>query len=122
MVITSVAVPSTSCARCRPSAGSPTEPFLYAASPAPTYARSAWSTSLLLRWLRDRTGDPGLVQFVGDLLLITGLVYYFGGIASPFSMLYLVVITVAATLLSQRAAIVLANLALTFYAALIVAL
>ncbi len=36
------------------------------------------------------------LQFVGDLLMITGLVYYFGGVASPFSMLYLIVISVAA--------------------------
>ena len=42
--------------------------------------------------------------------------------ASSFSTLYLVVITAAATLLSRRAAILLANLAWVFYALLIVAL
>ena len=46
------------------------------------------------------------VQLVGDISIVTGLVYYFGGAASSFSTLYLVVITVAATLLRSGAAIV----------------
>ena len=49
----------------------------------------------LLRLLRRRPTAQAYIQFFGDLLLITGLVYYFGGIASPFSMLYLIVIAVA---------------------------
>jgi len=32
------------------------------------------------------------IQFIGDLVLITGLVYYLGGATSPFSLLYLIVI------------------------------
>src|ERR1044071_9323362 len=44
-------------------------------------------------------------QFLGDLLLITALVYWFGGSGSPFSMLYLIVISVAAALLRRRAAV-----------------
>jgi two-component system sensor histidine kinase PilS (NtrC family) len=57
------------------------------------------------------------MQFVGDLLLITALVYWFGGISSPFTMLYLVVISVAATLLRRRAALLVANIAYLLYAA-----
>ncbi len=56
------------------------------------------------------------IQFVGDLLLITALVYWFGGSASPFSMLYLIVISVAAALLRRRAAILVANVAYLLYA------
>jgi len=56
------------------------------------------------------------VQFLGDLLLITALVYWFGGSASPFSMLYLIVISVAAALLRRRAAMLVANIAYLLYA------
>ncbi len=59
----------------------------------------------LLRLLRGQPMAQAYIQFVGDLLLVTGLVYFFGGIASPFSMLYLVVIAVAASLLRRRAGI-----------------
>ncbi|HEX2463940.1 MAG TPA: ATP-binding protein [Thermoanaerobaculia bacterium] len=96
------------------------EPFLYAITGA-TYALCLVYL-VLERWLRDRPATQAAVQLVGDLSIVTVLVYYFGGAASSFSTLYLVVITAAATLLSKRAAIVLANLAWTFYAALIVAL
>lgn len=62
------------------------------------------------------------VQFVGDLALVTGLVYQFGGTTSPFSMLYLIVISVAAALLRRRAGVTVAELAWVFYAGLIVSL
>ena len=59
----------------------------------------AYAESLLyiafLRLLRGSPAVQAFIQFAGDLLLITGLVYYFGGIASPFSLLYLIVIAVA---------------------------
>lgn len=56
------------------------------------------------------------VQFVGDLLLITALVYWFGGITSPFSMLYLIVISIAAALLRRRAIVLVCNTAYLLYA------
>ncbi len=62
------------------------------------------------------------IQFIGDLLLVTGLVYQFGGTTSPFSMLYLIVISVAAALLRRRAGVTVAELAWVFYASLIVSL
>jgi two-component system sensor histidine kinase PilS (NtrC family) len=96
------------------------EPFLYALTGL-TYALSL-AYLVLLRVLRDRPGLHATIQLFGDLTLVTGLVYYFGGVASSFSTLYLVVITSAATLLSRRAAVVLANVAWLFYASLIVAL
>ena len=62
------------------------------------------------------------VQFAGDLLLVTGLVYFFGGITSPFSMLYLVVIMVASVILRQRAGLTVAGVAYILYAGLLTAL
>jgi two-component system sensor histidine kinase PilS (NtrC family) len=96
------------------------EPFLYALTGV-TYGLCLLYL-ILLRWLRDRPGLHAAIQLVGDISIVTGLVYYFGGAASSFSTLYLVVITAAATLLSKRTAIVLANLAWVFYASLVVSL
>ena len=119
VVITSVAVVHVLRA-LSPERGLSYEPFLYAIAGV-TYALCLVYL-VLLRWLRDRPEMHAAIQLVGDISIVTGLVYYFGGAASSFSTLYLVVITAAATLLSKRAAIVLANLAWVFYAALIVAL
>ena len=64
--------------------------FLYALAGL-TYVASLVYIGLL-RVLRGRWALQAFIQFVGDLLLITGLVFYFGGIASPFSILYFIVI------------------------------
>jgi len=61
-------------------------------------------------------------QFLGDLGLITGLVYWFGGAVSPFSMLYLVVISIAATLLRRSAGVMVANVAYVLYASVALSL
>ncbi len=76
----------------------------------------------LLRILRRRPTVQAYIQFFGDLLLITALVYYLGGIESPFSMLYLIVIAVASTLLRRRAGITVASAANVLYAALVLSL
>lgn len=76
---------------------------------------------VLLRTVRGRYRLHAYVQFVGDLALVTLLVYFFGGIESPFSILYLVVIAVATTLLKERSTGV-ATLAFALYAGLLVAL
>ena len=62
------------------------------------------------------------IQFAGDLLLITVMVYYLGGVASPFSLLYLVIIAVASTLLRRRAGVTIATCAFLLYAALALSL
>ncbi|MDX1642876.1 MAG: ATP-binding protein [Thermoanaerobaculia bacterium] len=71
-----------------------------------------------------RFGAPQLlqawVQLVGDLALVSALVYYFGS-ASAFSVLYLPVIMTAATLLGFRAAITTSSTAWVLYALLAVA-
>jgi two-component system sensor histidine kinase PilS (NtrC family) len=50
----------------------------------------------LLRWQPHRPELSLGVQVVGDLLLTTGLVYYFGGVNSPASAFYFLVLIVAA--------------------------
>ncbi|HVR95393.1 MAG TPA: ATP-binding protein [Thermoanaerobaculia bacterium] len=73
---------------------------------------------VLLGVLRRHPGVQAYIQFFGDLLLITGLVYSApgGGMPSPLSTLYLIVIAVASTLLRRRAGITVATVALAFYA------
>src|SRR5579864_3185642 len=76
----------------------------------------------LLRLLRRHLVVHAYVQFAGDLLLITVMVYYLGGAASPFSLLYLVIIAVASTLLRRRAGVTVATCAFLLYAGLTVSL
>ncbi len=76
---------------------------------------------VLLRLVPGRFRMHAYIQFFGDLALVTVLVYFFGGIESPFSIFYLLVIAVSTTLLERRSTGV-ATLAFIFYAALMVAL
>jgi two-component system, NtrC family, sensor histidine kinase PilS len=77
---------------------------------------------LLLRLLRRSPTAQAYIQFFGDLVLITGLVYFLGGAASPFSLLYLIVIAVASTLLRRRAGVTVASGAFLMYGGMIIAL
>lgn len=88
---------------------------------AGTYGASIVHIALLAA-LEARPLWHAYIQFAGDLLLVTGLVYFFGGITSPFSMLYLVVIMVSAVILKRRAALTIAGLAYILYATLLTAL
>jgi two-component system sensor histidine kinase PilS (NtrC family) len=72
----------------------------------------------LLRLLRDHPKLQAYIQFGGDLLLITAMVYFFGGIESSFSLLYLIVIAVASTLLRRRAGVTVASAANILYGGL----
>ncbi|HSS50822.1 MAG TPA: ATP-binding protein [Thermoanaerobaculia bacterium] len=76
----------------------------------------------LMRVLRRYPTVQAYIQFIGDLILITGLVYYLGGATSPFSLLYLIVIAVASTLLRRRAGLTVASIAFVLYGSLIVLL
>ena len=76
----------------------------------------------LLRLLRRSPKPQAYIQFFGDLILITGLVYFLGGDTSPFSLLYLIVIAVASTLLRRRAGVIVASAAFLLYGGMIVAL
>ena len=73
----------------------------------------------LLRLLRNRPEVQAYIQFFGDLVLVTAMVYFLGGIESPFSLLYLVVIAVASTLLRREAGLTVASTANVLYVALI---
>ncbi len=88
---------------------------------AATYVASLAHIALL-RLLPARPLWHAYIQFAGDLLLVSGLVYFFGGITSPFSMLYLVVIMVSAVILQRRAAMTIAGIAYILYATLLTAL
>ena len=99
----------------------PYDPFLYALAGA-TYGLST-AYGLMLRRLSASTSRwQAQLQFLGDISIVTGLVYYFGGLSSSFSILYLVVVTAAATLLPRRDAVVLANVAWIFYSCLMISL
>lgn len=72
--------------------------------------------------LPRRNTLQGYVQFAGDLVLITVLVYSTGGLASPFSIFFLVVIAVASTLLGRRAGFTTATVAYLLYAGVLIGL
>jgi two-component system sensor histidine kinase PilS (NtrC family) len=94
--------------------------FLYGLA-ALTYAASLLYIGLL-KLLEKRWALQAFIQFFGDLLLITGLVFYFGGIASPFSILYFIVIIVASALFRRRTGYAVAALAGLLYSATILGL
>jgi two-component system sensor histidine kinase PilS (NtrC family) len=62
------------------------------------------------------------IQFFGDLCLITGLVYFFGGASSPFSILFLLVIAVASVFSSRKVGIGVATVGWVLYAGTILGL
>jgi len=62
----------------------------------------SFGLSLLYLILYTRRVSPRIqswIQLVGDIAVITGIVYFTGGLYSPFSFLYLTVIAVAAMLM-----------------------
>jgi two-component system sensor histidine kinase PilS (NtrC family) len=62
-----------------------------------TYGLSLGYLALYLRQLSTRF--QAVIQLLGDIAVVTGLVYFTGGIYSPFSFLYLTVIVTAGALL-----------------------
>jgi two-component system sensor histidine kinase PilS (NtrC family) len=76
----------------------------------------------MMRVLRRFPTVQAYIQFIGDLILITGLVYFLGGATSPFSLLYLIIIAVASTLLRRRAGLTVASIAFLLYGSLILLL
>lgn len=73
--------------------------------------------SIVLRYVVSR--DVNLyTQLCGDLGIVTLLVYFTGGLDSPFSFLYLVTIITAAMLLYRRGGLITASGAVILYGAL----
>ncbi len=59
------------------------------------------------------------IQFVGDIMLETLLVYFTGAVDSPFSFLYLVTIITASMLLYRRGGLIVASASVIFYGLLV---
>ena len=119
VVITSVILPYLLVQLSTPGAV-PTFDLLYLLGGL-TYVASLVYLALLFV-LAGRPAVQAYVQFAGDLFLVTGLVAFFGGIGSPFSLFYLVVIMVASVLLRRRAGLVVATAAYLLYASLVIGL
>ncbi len=73
---------------------------------------------LILHLQRLPTRAQAVVQLLGDLVVVTGFVYFTGGLYSPFSFLYLTVIVVAAVLL-RGGGLIFAGLSAITYGALV---
>ncbi len=99
----------------------PLQPALLYALAGATFLATLFYIALL-RLLRRHIQVLAYIQFFGDLVLITALIHRVGGIASPFSMLYLIVIAVASTLLRRRAGVIVASAAYLLYASLLLGL
>ncbi|HEY5610491.1 MAG TPA: ATP-binding protein, partial [Thermoanaerobaculia bacterium] len=69
------------------------------------------------KWFSSRSVNL-YVQFAGDLLVETGLVYFTGGLDSPFSFLYLVSIITASMMLYRRGGLITASGCVILYGAL----
>jgi two-component system, NtrC family, sensor histidine kinase PilS len=121
VAVTSVLLPFVLVVLARPDA-LPPEATHYATLLASTTFAATLLYIGLLRLLRRHLVVLAYLQFVGDLLLITVMVYYLGGVASPFSLLYLVIIAVASTLLRRRAGVTVASCAFLLYAGLTLSL
>jgi two-component system sensor histidine kinase PilS (NtrC family) len=119
VVITSVVLPYLLSQLASPTE-LPTFDFLFLLAGV-TYLASLFYIALL-RLLRTRPVVQAYIQFSGDLLLVTGLVYFFGGIGSPFSLFYLVVIMVASVVLRRRAGLIVATSAYILYGGLMTGL
>ncbi len=93
--------------------------FLFRGAGAVYVASLVYLVFLALR--KPSGATQAYIQFTGDLLVITGLVYYFGGASSVFSILYLIVITEASVFLRRQAGVYIASFAWLLYAAVVYA-
>ena len=82
---------------------------------------ATYGLSLVWLVLYVRSVDPNLqalLQLIGDIGIVTGFVYFTGGLYSPFSFLYLTVIVVSAVFL-RRGAFLIAGLSAVIYGLLV---
>jgi two-component system, NtrC family, sensor histidine kinase PilS len=70
----------------------------------------------------QRRRELAYVQIVGDLVIVTGIVFYTGGIESNFSFLYFISIIAASIILFRRGGLMAATVASVLYGTLIQAL
>ncbi len=96
--------------------------------PIGSLTRVTGATYLLsLIWIAlELLGVPartcGAAQLTGDLLLISAIVYFTGGVWSPFPFLYLVTVGLAALIFGLRGALLAAGGAFALYGSLVVAI
>ena len=96
--------------------------------PIGSLARVTGATYLLsLLWIAmELLGVPGrtcgVAQLFGDLLLISAIVYYTGGLWSPFPFLYLITVGLAALIFGLRGALLAAGGAFALYGSMVVAM
>lgn len=119
VAITSVVLPYL-LLQIRSEALFPQHGFLYLLAAGTYFANLVYIG--FLRLLRHRETLQVYIQFAGDLVLISCLIYFFGGIASPFSVLYLIIIIVASTILRRQVGVIVGLVAWSLYAALALAL
>lgn len=87
-----------------------------------TLSGITYGLSILYLLLLGKAGRSRLfvyLQLLGDAGLVTGLVYYTGGIASPFSFLYLLTIITAVIMLYRRGGFILASVCGIAYGTLV---
>lgn len=70
----------------------------------------------------NRRRELAYAQIVGDLVIVTGIVFYTGGIESNFSFLYFISIIAASIILFRRGGLMAATVASLLYATLLQAL
>jgi two-component system sensor histidine kinase PilS (NtrC family) len=90
-------------------------------SPIYYLAAFAYTLSIVAIVLLDRIPPEAnaALQILGDLAIITGLVYVSGGPDSGFTFLYLASVTAGAVLLGRQGGLITAGLAAIFYAVLV---
>nr|WP_330217043.1 ATP-binding protein [Geobacter pickeringii] len=83
-----------------------------------TYGVSILSL-LFVRIVRSYNQSLTYIQIIWDILFVTVLIIFTGGIGSPFSFLYLLAITNASILIARREALYTASLCVILYGAII---
>ncbi|MEW6366043.1 MAG: ATP-binding protein [Acidobacteriota bacterium] len=91
---------------------------------APLYYMLAavYPLTLLYYFCYRRLGNPraqAYLQIVGDMLFLTGLVYFSGGLVSPFYFLYIIPIIAASITLYRKGSLIIAALSGILYGVLV---
>jgi two-component system sensor histidine kinase PilS (NtrC family) len=119
VVVTSVTLPHLFF-RLSAAANQPVFDLLLKGAGITYFASLLYAAMLAAR--RPTLRSQAYIQFFGDLCLITGLVYFFGGASSPFSILFLLVIAVASVFSSRKVGIAVATVGWLLYAGTILGL
>ncbi|MFN3412524.1 MAG: two-component system sensor histidine kinase NtrB [Thermoanaerobaculum sp.] len=91
---------------------------------SPLFAVAGWGFALSLVWLilwlaGLEPAAHGLLQLLGDVVLVTAIVYFTGGAWSPFAFLLLAPVLLAALMYGLKGALALASAAFLAYLAMV---